>query len=154
LGDPYVASPTDIFQAGWRFRLRAQSSQASYLYLVNQGPDETERARLWILYPQKASVGPVMPGRPTITGWFVFDANPGIEKLWLVWSRNPLDTIERPLGSGHGGRVESQDTASAIQRLLAGLKRGPRTSALGGATRLESTGLAEPVGDLLELRHQ
>jgi serine/threonine protein kinase len=152
VGDPYAASAADAF--GRRFRLRAQSPQAGHFYLINEGPGENGTTRLWVLYP-KAPSTPVPLGSETITGWMVFDRNPGTEKLWIVWSRQPVDAIEKTLGGEAAGRVESQDTAAAIQALLAGLKPAQREAMRNGAMKLSAPdGSTVTLGELLELKHR
>ena len=150
LGEPYAASAGDAFEAGWKFRLRAQSPQSGFLYLINKGPGQSG---FWILYPPNASVAALPPNRETLTGWYVFDQNPGTERLWIVWSEQPLDAVESPLRQASGGRVESKGTAAEIERLLTGLKRVQRKTDRTGASRVELTGGAEILGELLELQH-
>ena len=150
VGEPYAASAADAFEAGWKFRLRAQSPQSGFLYLINQGPGQSG---FWILYPPKASAAALAPNSETLTGWYVFDQNPGTERLWIVWSERPLDAVEVPLRSASGGRVESKGAAAEIERLLTGLKRVQRKTDRTGANRVELTGGAEILGELLELQH-
>jgi hypothetical protein len=154
LAEPYTASAADSFEGGWRFRLRVQSEQSGFLYLVNQGPDESGAARLWILYPKAPSAAALPPNQETVTGWMVFDRNPGTEKLWFVWSARPAPAIETALGGAAGGSVELQDTAIAIERLLAGLGPAQRQAVGNGAVRLESAGSSETLGEVLELKHR
>ncbi len=153
VGEPYAASPGDAFEGGWKFRLRARSPQPGFLYLINRGPDKSGADRLWILYPPKASGAALPPDRETLTGWYVFDQNPGTERLWIVWSERPVTTIEQPLHGGSGGRVESQDVINTIERLLAGLRKGRRTTGANGINHVELAGPAEILGELLELPH-
>jgi serine/threonine protein kinase len=150
VGEPYAASAGDAFEAGWKFRLRAQSPQSGFLYVINNGPGQSG---FWILYPPKASAAALPPNRETLTGWYVFDQNPGTERLWIVWSEQPLDALESPLHQASGGRVESKGAAAEIERLLTGLQRVQRKTDRTGATRVELTGGAEILGELLELQH-
>ena len=154
LAEPYTASAADSFEGGWRFRLRAQSPQSGFLYLVNQGPDESGVARPWILYPRAPSAAALPPNQETVTGWMVFDRNPGTEKLWIVWSARPAPAIETALAGTAAGRVESQDTAAAIEHLLAGLGPAQRIAVGNGAVRLEPAGASETLGEVLELKHR
>jgi hypothetical protein len=153
LGEPYAASAADAFEGGWRFRLRAQPAQSGFFYLINEGPDETGAARLWILYPKGPGTA-APPNQETLTGWMVFDRNPGTEKLWIVWSGQPVSAFEKTLSGGTGGRVESQDTAAAIKTLLAGLRPAQRKLERSGAIKLEPDGSAGILGEVLELKHQ
>jgi hypothetical protein len=122
--------------------------------VINQGPDQAGADRLWILYPPKASGAASPPDRETLTGWYVFDQNPGTERLWIVWSGQPVAAIEQPLHGGSSGRVESQDAATTIERLLVGLKKGQRRTVGDGISRVELAGQVSILGELLELRHR
>jgi predicted Ser/Thr protein kinase len=154
LGEPYVASAADWFEGGWRFRLRAQSPQSGFLYLINDGRDDSGAARLWILYPQASPAGALPPNRETVTGWLVFEGNPGTEKFWIVWSPRPVNEIEIALTGTAAGRVESHDTAVAMEHLLAGLRAAQRKAERNGAIRLEPVDPSGPLGEVLELKHR
>jgi predicted Ser/Thr protein kinase len=146
LGDPYVASPADTFQGGWRFRLRAESPQPGFLYIVNDGPDETGRDRLFVLYPPAGAAPAALPAnQPAETGWYDFDRNPGTEHLWIVWAQEPVGTLET------AGRVDNPDLEHKIRDMLAGLKPG---KALSVTPNIRLQGADPVLGRLLELQHR
>jgi predicted Ser/Thr protein kinase len=130
-GMPYHASPTDTFQGGWRFRLHIQPPQAGFVYVVNKGLDDKGAERFWIL-------DHVAANQSVLTRWYNFDQNPGTERLWLLFSPQPLSPIEDALRESADGSVRSPITASALEQLLDGLKNGQ----LG------------VKGELLELKHE
>ena len=145
-GDPYVASPTDTFQGGWRFRVRAEPHQSGFLYLINDGPDESGHDRLFILYPPDGEArAPLTAGQPAETGWYVFDANPGTERLWIVWSEQPVEALAA------SGRVTSPDLERTIRDLLGSLRPGKFLAETGSLGLEGETGT---LGGLLELRHE
>jgi serine/threonine protein kinase len=117
-GEPYTAALTDTFQAGQKFRLHLNAAQAGHVYVVNYGPGPTGAPRYWVLHPS-------MPGQTAaagdqiVTSWYVFDQNPGTERLWMVWSQQPVALFEAPLGTPAVGLVDSPTAAAAIERLLA-----------------------------------
>jgi hypothetical protein len=154
LGEAYTASASDTFEAGWRFRLHMRPAKAGFLYLVTEGPDETGSNRLWILYPKPGGGASVTTNQDVVAGWYDFDANPGTEKLWLVWSAAPVEAIQRGLSQGKDGRVESLDTSHAIEQLLAGLKTGQREPAANGWVRVNSGGPGETITEELRLQHR
>jgi predicted Ser/Thr protein kinase len=146
LGDPYVASPADTFQGGWRFRLQAESPQSGFLYIINDGPDETGRDRLFVLYPPAgAAPAPLPANQGAETGWYDFDRNPGTEKLWIVWAEQPVEVL------GTAGRVDNPDLEHKIRDILAGLKPG---KAVSGTPNIRLQGADAVLGGLLELRHR
>jgi len=115
VGDPYIASPGDVFEAGWKFRLAADSPKGGYLYLINDGPDQSGSNRLWVLYPPASNAGTALtPSRATKTGWFVFDRNPGTERLWVVWSAQPVAEFAE-------GKVSDPAAEARLRTLLAGM---------------------------------
>jgi serine/threonine protein kinase len=130
-GMPYLASPTDTFQGGWRFRLHIQPPKPGFVYVVNKGLDDKGAERFWIL-------DHVAADQSVVTRWYNFDENPGTERVWLLWSAQPLGPIEEALRDSADGSVRSPAIASALEQLLDGQKNG-------------QLGIQ---GELLELKHQ
>jgi serine/threonine protein kinase len=128
-GQPYIASAADTFQAGWKFRLRIQPPGPGFLYVVNQGPGENGSDRFWIL-----SQTSVETNKEVATGGFVFDRNPGTERVWIVWASRKIPDLET------GGEVQDSARALGIRDILTKLQKRP----------VPAAGLAV----LAELRHQ
>ena len=154
-GDPYIASPMETFDGGWKFRIAIQSPEPGYLYLINQGPDRSGGKRYYILYPgapadSRAALG---VNESVRTGWYVFDGNPGTERLWIVWSAKPLPTVELQLKKSPGGSVETPAAANEIDTLLSGLKQGVRKEE-GGRIRVASAERTATFAELLDLVHR
>ncbi|MBL8215228.1 MAG: protein kinase [Bryobacterales bacterium] len=120
-GEPYTASPHDVFEAGWKFRVTAHAPRGGYLYLINDGPDAGVN-RLWVLHPSKADLGkPLAVSQPARTGWFVFDRNPGKERLWVVWSASPLPELDAPVRGESQGKVTDPAAEAHLRSLLSKL---------------------------------
>jgi serine/threonine protein kinase len=153
VGEAYAASIADTFEGGWKFRLHMRSPQQGFLYLINRGPDETGADRFWILYPSAPSAIALPARAEVLTGWYVFDPNPGTERLWMVWADRPIEAVEQSLRAAGNGRVKSADAAAAIQQLLAGVKAGRKAPDANGAIRVEWDGTGGIPGELLELNH-
>jgi len=139
VADPYVASRNETFEAGWRFRVQAQSQQAGYLYVVSDGPGSAGVNSLWIL--SKLSMA---ANQTAETGWNVFDSHPGTEQLWIVWTEQPVDLLEM------AGRVDNPDLQHKIRDMLAVLKPG---KGLPATSSIQLRGADSVLGGLLELRH-
>jgi len=137
VSEPYVASLSETFESGWRFRLRAQSPQAGYFYVVSDGPDDAGVNRLWML-----SKLPLSANQTAETGWNVFDSNPGTERLWIVWAQEPVDLLSV------AGRVDNPDLEHKIRDMLAGWKPVSATS------NLQLRGAGAVLGGLLQLQHR
>jgi predicted Ser/Thr protein kinase len=146
-GSEYIASPTDTFHAGWRFRLRVASPQPGFFYLMDHGPGANAVERLWILYPRNA---PAAAAQQIETGWYVFDQNPGAERLWIIWSLHPLDLIQ---SAPHDSAGEVRDPA-ASRRILDYLNKLPPASASATQDGVQLRAAEDTLGASLELRHQ
>jgi predicted Ser/Thr protein kinase len=141
-GEEYVASPTDTFHAGWRFRLRVASPQPGFFYLIDHGPGANGAERLWILYPRDTATAAT---QQLVTGWYDFDQNPGTEHLWMVSSERPI-----PLLATSG---EVRDP-SASRRILNYLTKLPPASASATQEGIQLRAAGDVLGASLELRHQ
>ena len=121
---PYAASVSDTFQAGWKFRLRLHAARPGYFYVLTETPEEVA-----VVYPLTGV--PAQPLAATVTGWYIFDRNPGLERVWLIWSAQSLPLLDLP-----GPADASRDLR--IRQLL---------------TRLPA-GVPGMAGELLQLRHE
>ena len=135
--EPYVASLNETFESGWRFRLRAESPQAGYFYVLSDARDDAGVNRLWML--SKLSIS---ANQTAETGWNAFDNNPGTERLWIVWAQEPVDLL------GAAGRVDNPDLEHRIRDMLAGWKPVSATA------NIQLRGADTVLGGLLELRHR
>lgn len=154
VGEPYVASASDVFEAGWKFRLRVRPSQAGFLYLINEGPNDAGVTRFWVLYPPEGAGAALAAGQELLTGWKEFDRNQGTEKVWMVWSERVLDAIEETLRGGTSGEVKDPAQAGRIRSLLAEVKRPAQLAGGGPASGVQLRAAEGVLGSLMELRHQ
>jgi tRNA A-37 threonylcarbamoyl transferase component Bud32 len=156
-GEPVVVPPRGAFQGGWRFRLRVQPAGAGHVYLINRGPDPSGSDRYWILYPPAAleTSQTLLPvGQPSWTGWFVFDQTPGTERLWIVWSRQPLAAIESRRNNAPIPIDAAGPLTSLLDRLEVAAAPLKRTENRSGAVLLQGSPGQEVFGEKLELTHQ
>jgi len=96
-GGPGVeVDPGGVFRAGDRIRLSVEVNDAAYLYIVNRGSSGAWK----VLFPSAEIEGGnnrVEPGRRyqiPAEHVFTFDEQPGVEKLFLVLSRQPEADLE------------------------------------------------------------
>jgi class 3 adenylate cyclase len=99
-GKPFELGGQPILAAGDRIQLTFSSPQPGYLYVVNEGPASTPQQPMFnSLFPSPLTnqgSAFLSPGRElTIPqgGSFVLDKR-GIERVWLVWSRESLPEME------------------------------------------------------------
>ncbi len=108
-GAPFQSEGRDVFTDGWRFRLNVSSKDAGHLYLLNESPATggsaaSDEPRYQILFPspQIKSGDARLPAAETVTipseSWYFFtgakEGQRGTEKMWMVWSKDPLPTFE------------------------------------------------------------
>jgi len=147
LGEEYVASPAGTFHAGWRFRFRVQSPQSGFFYLIDHGPGAGAE-QIWLLYPRDPAVA---AAPQLVTGWSVFDQNPGTERLWMLWSEHPLDLLLNVIRDSPTGEVRDP---SAALRILDYLNRLPPASSTSTRDGVQMRAAGDVLGVRLELRHQ
>jgi serine/threonine protein kinase len=109
---------TTTFRSGDRVRLSFESNVDGYLYLVQQGSS----GRWSVLFPNPEINGGRNRVRksaeyqvPDEDGFFEFDANPGVENLFVYFSQEPMQELP-----GFGNKPVTKPetlTASAVSQL-------------------------------------
>jgi serine/threonine protein kinase len=97
VGGPEEYSGAEMFGNGWKFKLNVTPTEDGYFYLLNAAPQPDGGTEWNVLFPTpKNNDGQArISGKLTQSfGWYVFDDKPGQEKLWLVWSRQPVPDLE------------------------------------------------------------
>jgi len=114
-GEDMVEVPADtIFRAGDRIRISVETNQPGYLYIINRGSSGTWKP----LFPSTE----VEDGNNHVDGFhdymmppksrMVFDETTGVEKLFLVFSREPEPNLEKVIYSLTGGTAPGSDAQS------------------------------------------
>jgi hypothetical protein len=153
-GEPYTTSAADNFEAGWRFRLRIRPGQPGWLYVINEGPGDSGAVRYWVLYPKEPLGSPLPADQEVVTGWYVFDRNPGTERLWLVSSDRALPWFDDILREGRAGEVISPVQAGRIKSILTGLARPAGSTATPPSGTVQWRAAEGVMGGAIELRHR
>lgn len=122
--DKLKVSPKTAFRSGDGVLLSVQSNSNGYLYLVHQGTSGN-----WdLMYPtpgSKEGANRVEPGRDYLLppkGLMRFSGDPGVEKLFLVLSRQPhtsLDSLIFELRQRSSPQAPSQPIRKSSEQLLA-----------------------------------
>jgi hypothetical protein len=101
-GEPFRLPGEILFEKDYRVRLHFTSPQLGHLYIFNEGPPRNgEVAPLNVLFPSPTAnngVSLVASGQTVDIpkqSWFRFDQEEGTEKLWLVWSANAIEELEK-----------------------------------------------------------
>jgi hypothetical protein len=161
LQKPFAASPAQTFLSGWQFTILCNSPQDGFLYLLNEGADEKGAKLLRMLFPHPqnnaALSAAVKANQQVQTAASAFDANPGIEKLWLVWASQKvpeLERVKRLVNSKDLGAIRDAEQSKAIQDFLKQYGEPKPAKELDKATnRVTVKGGTEALIELLELYH-
>jgi tRNA A-37 threonylcarbamoyl transferase component Bud32 len=122
--DQFESSGQEIFENGWKFRVRLTSPQAGYLYLLNEGPSaegETTYNLLFAASAANSSVPPVTANQKTETAWMVFDDHQGTERFWIVWAAEAvpeLEAVKGVINAKDKGEIGDANQAKAVKQLL------------------------------------
>lgn len=122
--DPFESSGQEIFENGWKFRVRLTSPQAGYLYLLNEGPSAGGATTYNLLYAASAAnsnLPPVTANQKTETAWMVFDDHQGTERFWIVWAAEAvaeLEAVKGVINAKDKGEIVDADKAKAVKLLL------------------------------------
>ena len=91
----FQSAGDDVYSSGSRFRVNVQAPTGGYVYVLgDEAPGPDNPAGLALLYSASDGVATAAPGARTLTtDWFVFTGPPGRERLWLVWSKTPIEDL-------------------------------------------------------------
>ncbi|HEX6042903.1 MAG TPA: serine/threonine-protein kinase [Pyrinomonadaceae bacterium] len=99
---PFDISGEINFEAGYRIRLNVSSAQTGHLYVLNEGPATTgAQPEYNAVFPTSTANNgsEVLTANQSIKipypSWLKFDEEQGVEKLWLVFSEQPLPEMDR-----------------------------------------------------------
>ncbi|MGH9845807.1 MAG: protein kinase domain-containing protein [Blastocatellia bacterium] len=161
---------TIIFEAGYQVRMNVSSPQAGYLYVINEGPKQTNgRPDFNVLFPDTLANGgsaaiaanqtiriPQPSGKPE-QDWFTLDdKEEGVEKIWLVWSERSvpeLEAVKRWANPKDGGAIGDPGQIESVARYLAAHSApAPEVKEDEEQTTLKSRG--EVLVGLVKVQHR
>ncbi len=164
-GSKPIQLPEEIvFEKGDAIRLHFVSSQSGYLYIVNEGPTLNDGLMNYnLLFPSPTTNG----GSAKINtnqelqipqSWFVFDAQEGVEKIWLIWSAQAQAELEAVkkiwVNDLYKGEIKDAEIIKAVQELLT--RRSPSNASLQKDEKKKQTRISikgDALIHLLELEH-
>jgi hypothetical protein len=112
-------APGTIFHSGDHIRLSFLANEPGYFYVIQQGSSGT-----WSpIYPPRNATPEstrIEAGKlqivPDGTRSFAFDKQPGMEKLYVILSRTPIDDIDRAIRNlSNGGSKLSPDNSAPLE---------------------------------------
>ena len=69
--------------------MNVTAGQSGYLYIINEGTVNYN-----MLFPTEANNDHLAANQTLQTIWYFFDTNPGIERVWIIWSTRPLSELD------------------------------------------------------------
>lgn len=161
--DTFDSSGQEIFENGWKFRMRLTSPQAGYLYLLNEGPSAGGTTTYNLLSAASsasstnASGPPVTANQKIETAWMVFDEHQGTERFWIVWAAQAvpeLDAVKGVINAKDKGEIGDADQAKAVQRFLEKHSSDkPETQKDSANKQTNLKGKGDVLVHLMELEH-
>jgi serine/threonine protein kinase len=121
---PYETTGSAILENGYGVRLNVSSTQAGFLYLVNEGPAGNGLVTYNLLFPMPSMNGgsaQLEAGQKQSTVWYQLDENQGIEKFWIIWSAEvvpELEAVKGVVNSRDKGTITNPDQANAVRAFL------------------------------------
>jgi serine/threonine protein kinase len=87
------------FERDYRIRVNVRSPQSGYLYVLNEGPTSAQPEFVTLFPSSTANKGsPFLDAEQLVqipeNSWIRFDAQQGVEKLWLVFSEEAVPELE------------------------------------------------------------
>lgn len=105
LKPPYVIAGEINFEAGDQIRLNVRTPQAGYFYVLNEGPRTGETVPEFVMLfptPSANKGSPLLAADQQIQipqkTWLRFDAQEGVERLWVVFAKEAVPELESVKG--------------------------------------------------------
>jgi len=128
---PFILGSEIIFEAGYQVQLHISSPQAGYLYIINEGPVQTNGLPDYnVLFPDTATNNgsaemtanqQIQVPQPS-GNWIIFDKEEGVEKIWLIWSERSVPELEAVKGRANPqdlGVINDSSQIKSVAQYLA-----------------------------------
>jgi serine/threonine protein kinase len=125
--DPFTLAREMNFEPTYQIRVNVRSPQAGHLYILNEGPASTQPEFVVLFPSETANAGlSLLAAAQTVQipekSWFQFDQQQGTEKLWLIFSADPvpeLESVKQYANRQAKGLIPSAAENKSIQNFLA-----------------------------------
>lgn len=162
LGDPFPSAGDIIFGNQWKFQLNLQPKQAGSLYVlsVGRGEKNTEEYNILFPLPESGKLNSTVTANQAVRSeWLVFDQHTGVEKVWIIWSSNPLPDLDsifaRAAQAEYLGEITGAEEIAKIQDYLRLYDAAKLEVVSDKSTRMTSLkGHGEIIVGLLTLSHE
>jgi hypothetical protein len=130
-------SPTKEFRTGDRIRLRIEPNTDGFFYMMLRGTSGTWK----LIYPRTDEVNKGWSGEPLffpLGGRYVFDDQPGTERLYVVFSKTP-----RPEWVAAAGSASTPISSEELLQRLKEYEAKPETEMVGKEMSVSSPASSE-----------
>lgn len=161
VGAPFPVGSGDVFEKDWKYRVNLAVSQSGFFYLFNEGKSDSGEVRFNINHPVPApgfENAAVKADRPVQTYWGSFGGLPGTEKVWLIWTGEKTEVLERAKNEayGNGGRVLDPAVRDGLKKFIqenSSASSNPEPVANDARKRVTISG-GKVIVRLIELEHR
>lgn len=138
---------------GWRYRMNITAAQSGYLYILNEGT-----VKYNVLFPTEANNDHLAANQTMQTPQYFFDDNPGVERVWIILSAQPLselDTIFKDAAKNGGQQTLPITDPVQIKTVRDTIARYSITEPVVDNSKKQSLikGTGDVLISLLELNH-
>ena len=94
--EPFRSSGQEVFESGYKFNIVFQSQAEGYIYLFNEGRDESGKLGYYLLFPTPSvndGSPQVIAGQQIQTAQNTFTGKTGTEIMWMIWTKQQDDVI-------------------------------------------------------------
>jgi class 3 adenylate cyclase len=146
-----------VFPPGYQIRFRFSSSQNGFLYVVNEGPPQNDRAVWTWLFPYPAlnhaspALSPAVPLLLPPDNFIQLDAMQGQEKIYLIWSDHEIPELQSSvLSSDKSGQLRAADIPG-IRAMIS--RASPDVEVIKADTETVIRGSGPVLAKLITLEH-
>lgn len=108
--EPFESSGQEIFENGYKFRMRLSPSEDGFLYIFNEGLNERNEKVYQIIFPtpnRNSGEAAVKSRQKIETGWNQFGGEAGTENFWIIWSKENPQDIEKVKENAFSDKIGS-----------------------------------------------
>lgn len=94
---PVKSNGEGDFDNGDKFRLTVLTPRSAYVYIINEGPQETHDTNVTMIYPNRTTnngAATLGADQSIQSDWLTFHGPAGADNFWIVWSVSPVNQLE------------------------------------------------------------
>jgi serine/threonine protein kinase len=159
--EPFDSTGERIFDAGSKFWLNFQTTQAGALYLFSEGKNDDGEMEWNVMFPTPANNkgDALLPTNKSLrTAGYVFDDERGVVKIWVIWAAQRVQLLDDLVKKSLDVTPEEQGVISEPKPLQSFIERHrapqPETALDKERFRVTLKGRGDTLIDMRELEYQ